>query len=87
LSVNVVPEWCVLPGWRDDVKLRDPAPSIAVGVGHAEQSVACVWGTHRARRYKRPLHIKPEVGKIGEHGVETEREMAPYVLQQDHSRS
>jgi hypothetical protein len=41
-------------------------PPSARGVGHNEQSIAWVWGTHRARADNRPFRIEPEFGKIPE---------------------
>jgi len=40
--------------------------SDAWGVGQNEHPLPCVWGTHGARGYNRPLRIVPEAGKVPE---------------------
>lgn len=45
-------------------------PSDALGVGHQEQALTCVWCTKGARREHRPFRIEPEVGQFTEDASE-----------------
>jgi hypothetical protein len=48
-SLSVTPPWCLLSGCRPLVAFRAPTESIAVAVGHDEQSLSSVLGANVGR--------------------------------------
>lgn len=55
---------------------------LAGSVGEDEQAVPSVGGSHSGRGKHCPFRIEPEVGKVGEHLVEAEGEVAPDILEE-----
>ena len=64
------------------------SPSLDFGVGSEdEQPGPAVAGANVARSYNAPLRIEPELGKVTEDDIESERKVACDVLQHDEPRS
>ena len=63
--------------------MRAPAESVATGVGSKDpESLPSVAPANVGASQHSPLRIEPDGGKVGEDGVEPEREMAPDVLKE-----
>ncbi len=60
---------------------------LALGVGHNNNSVSAVIGSHGCCRNNTPLRVIPDTGKFTNNGQSPHREMSPNIFQDCVSRS